>query len=227
MDYVDAYCERLAPGLWGEPLNALSNFAFVVAAAVVWFRYRPERTGLKVLVSLLALIGVGSLSFHTAANALTRVFDVLFIALFAFFYMVCFAHWFLGRRWPVAWLFAPGLAVLGVALIPLSRLVPQGSGSYLPVLVALIGLTAGLRVGKPELRHHWPSFAAASAVFALSLTLRTVDNVVCAELPHGTHYLWHLLNAVVLYLVARALVLRVREVSPPRSALPADRSGPP
>jgi hypothetical protein len=29
----------------------------------------------------------------------------------------------------------------------------------------------------------------------------------------GTHYLWHLLNAVVLYLVAREALLRV---SPPR-----------
>lgn len=224
MDYVDAYCERLAPGLWGEPLNVLSSLGFLIAAAVVWLRYRPERTSLKVLVALLALIGVGSLSFHIAANELTRVFDLLFSALFVFFYMVCFAHWFLGRRWPTASLFAPGLAVLCVAMVPLSRMMPHGSSAYLPALVALIGLTAGLRVGKPELRHHWTNFAAASAVFAVSLTSRTVDTGVCTDLPSGTHYLWHLLNAVVLYLISRALVLRVREVSPPRSVLPAYRS---
>ena len=29
---IDAYCERVAQGLFGEPLNALSNLAFFVAA---------------------------------------------------------------------------------------------------------------------------------------------------------------------------------------------------
>ncbi len=30
--YVDNCCERLLPGFWGEPLNAVSNAAFVLAA---------------------------------------------------------------------------------------------------------------------------------------------------------------------------------------------------
>ena len=41
-DYLDHYCERMAPGLWGEPFNLLSNFAFLIAAAVVW-RIRSRR----------------------------------------------------------------------------------------------------------------------------------------------------------------------------------------
>lgn len=208
-DYVDAYCERLAPGLWGEPLNALSNLAFLLAAAVLWFRYRPERRSTRVLVVLLALIGLGSLSFHTAATELTRVFDVLFIALFVFFYVVCFGHWFWGLPWPRAWLFAPGLVLLGVVLVPVSLLVPAGSGSYLAAGVALAGLAVALRFfGPAGTRDHWRVFAVAAAVFAVSLTLRTVDLGACAGLPSGTHYLWHLLNAVVLYVVAREAVLR-------------------
>ena len=31
---LDGYCERLGPGLWAEPLNFLSNAAFLVAA--IW-----------------------------------------------------------------------------------------------------------------------------------------------------------------------------------------------
>jgi hypothetical protein len=38
--YVDGYCERVAPGLWGEPLNAVSNIAFLVAAVAVWLAAR-------------------------------------------------------------------------------------------------------------------------------------------------------------------------------------------
>ncbi|HEX6341284.1 ceramidase domain-containing protein [Umezawaea sp.] len=213
-DYVDTYCERLAPGLWGEPLNAFSNLAFLLAAAVLWFRYRPVERSMRALVVLLALIGVGSLSFHTAATELTRVFDVLFIALFVFFYVVCFGRWFWGLSWPKAWLFAPGLALLGAVLLPVSLLVPAGSGSYLAAGVALAGLAVALRFSGPEgARHHWRAFALAAVVFAVSLTLRTVDLSACPGLPSGTHYLWHLLNAVVLYLVAREALVRV---SPPR-----------
>ncbi|MCS7482796.1 ceramidase domain-containing protein [Umezawaea endophytica] len=212
--YVDTYCERLAPGLWGEPLNALSNLAFLLAAAVLWFRYRPEDRSMRALVALLALIGLGSLSFHTAATELTRVFDVLFIALFVFFYVVCFGHWFWGLPWPRAWLFAPALALLGVLLIPVSLLIPAGSGSYLAAGVALVGLAVALRFFGPDgTRHHWRAFGIAAVVFAVSLTLRTVDLSACTGWPTGTHYLWHLLNAVVLYLVAREAMIRV---SPPR-----------
>jgi hypothetical protein len=28
-DTLDLYCERTAPGLWNEPLNALTNLAFI------------------------------------------------------------------------------------------------------------------------------------------------------------------------------------------------------
>lgn len=27
-EFIDIYCERLGPGLWAEPLNALTNAAF-------------------------------------------------------------------------------------------------------------------------------------------------------------------------------------------------------
>jgi hypothetical protein len=43
----------------------------------------------------------------------------------------------------------------------------------------------------------------------VSLTLRTLDEPLCASLPIGTHYFWHVFNAVALYLVSLAAV-RVR-----------------
>ena len=33
----------------------------------------------------------------------------------------------------------------------------------------------------------------------IALTFRTVDLSVCSYIPMGTHFLWHLLNALVLY----------------------------
>ena len=35
---VDHYCERIGAGLWSEPLNAVSNGAFLIAAAAAFVR---------------------------------------------------------------------------------------------------------------------------------------------------------------------------------------------
>ena len=33
---LDLYCERLGPEFWAEPLNAISNGGFIVAAWLAW-----------------------------------------------------------------------------------------------------------------------------------------------------------------------------------------------
>jgi hypothetical protein len=42
-------------------------------------------------------------------------------------------------------------------------------------------------------------------IFSLSLVLRTVDAAICPAFPLGTHFIWHLLNGLVLYLGMRLL----------------------
>src|SRR5690242_20724772 len=85
---VDIYCERLAPGLLGEPLNALTNLGFFLAAFLL-LRQKPQGD-LRLLTGLIALIGAGSLSFHVFATGGTAVLDVLFIAVFILFYVYAF-----------------------------------------------------------------------------------------------------------------------------------------
>jgi hypothetical protein len=46
----------------------------------------------------------------------------------------------------------------------------------------------------------------AAAVFVISLAFRTVDRAVCGTFPLGTHFIWHLLNAVVLFVLLRAAI---------------------
>ncbi|MEU4445784.1 hypothetical protein AB0K14_30970 [Actinosynnema sp. NPDC050801] len=208
MDDVDAYCERLAPGLWAEPLNAVSNAAFLVAAAVLWWRHRPQTRDLRALPVLLALVGLGSLSFHTVADTLTNWFDIGFIAVYVIWYLVVFAHHYLGARWAIAWLAAPAFVVLAVATAPLGALVPGGSGIYLAPFLCLLAVTAIAAVR----RMTWHDLASAAGVFVVSVTLRTLDQPLCGAWPSGTHYSWHVLNAVVLFLVARQ-VIRVQRAA--------------
>ena len=49
--------------------------------------------------------------------------------------------------------------------------------------------------------------ALAAAIFALSLTFRSIDHAVCEAVPVGTHFVWHTLNAVVLFILMRAAIV--------------------
>lgn len=78
----------------------------------------------------------------------------------------------------------------------------HGSGMYLPPLAVLLALTVhALRIAPPAGR----LMAEACGVFLVSLTARTADLALCSHWPWGTHFLWHLLNAWVLYRLSRAL----------------------
>jgi hypothetical protein len=46
----------------------------------------------------------------------------------------------------------------------------------------------------------------AAGLFVVSLIFRIVDLDICAAWPLGTHFLWHLFNAAVLYTVLRGAI---------------------
>jgi len=52
---------------WSEPINAMTNVAFLIVA--IWAWRRPELPIMgRVLTIILALIGIGSFLFHTFAQ---------------------------------------------------------------------------------------------------------------------------------------------------------------
>ncbi|GAA3534069.1 hypothetical protein GCM10022222_16880 [Amycolatopsis ultiminotia] len=197
--YVDGYCERLAPGLWGEPLNDATNLAFLVAAALVWWRARGQRTG-RVLAGLIGLVFLASSVFHLVATRWGAVADSSAIAVFLLYYAAMFPSAFFAVPLKWSWPAAPGFVGLTVAMAAL------GGGLYLPALVGLAAFAVALGVARDS---HWTHFAVAGAVFALSLAFRSIDGVVCGDFPVGTHFLWHLLNAVVLYVVSNAMITKL------------------
>jgi hypothetical protein len=212
---VDDYCERTGPGLWAEPLNAVSNVAFLIACGVLLWqltRQRPPASPAAwTLAALIGVVGLCSLSFHTFATRFTGALDTLSIVVFILVALTLIAGRRYGWPWRRAWLVAPAYVVLAVAVNAL--LVSVGGvdttlGGYLPALVVLIGL---------GLADRSRTLIIAGGVFVVSLTLRTLDGPLCSQVPIGTHFLWHLLNAVVLYLVATyvlGLGRRVQTVPP-------------
>ena len=66
---IDGYCERTDPSFWAEPVIAVTNVAFLIAAWIMWRRVRGQGLPLAVwMVVILAAIGVGSYLFHTYAQ---------------------------------------------------------------------------------------------------------------------------------------------------------------
>jgi hypothetical protein len=228
-EHVFLYCERgLDPSFWAEPLNALSNGAFLAAAAVAGVRLRatdrasPEpdrqRVALWILIGLTASIGVGSFLFHTFATRWALLADIGPITVFMLAYLAYALRAFLGVGWIaivviLAAFLAAGRATGAITCGPSGASGPDepcfnGTLGYAPALLSLwaVGLIAarrGLEVGRPLL--------IAGVVFFLSAVLRTIDRDVCETtrlLGHvrGTHFLWHALNAVLLHLLLQAAI---------------------
>lgn len=209
------YCERLNEAFWAEPLNAVSNAAFLLAAlaALVLLRRTGRRDRpVEILIVLVAVIGVGSFLFHTMPQRWTLLADVVPIQLFALGYFGLALQRFLGASAVVAVLGA--LAFLGACfglaagLAPLLPVGMRGSAGYAGFALGLFGVAlatrlCGDRAGAGRL-------ALAGAVFAASLSFRSLDAVLCLQVPFGLHWAWHLLNALLLFLLLRAAIMRAQ-----------------
>ncbi len=206
---IDLYCERTDFGLWSEPVNALTNLAFILAGALLLVRLLRGRPGaggsVAALPVLLMLVGACSLAFHLLATVWAGWVDTLSILLFACVFLYAFFRVAGGASRALSLAAAIGFFALTFATklwAPDLRL--NGSEVYLPMVLALFAMIAYLSRAR-ELRMQ---FALATAILLVSLTFRTIDAAVCAQFPLGTHFIWHLLNALVLYLLTAALMRR-------------------
>lgn len=214
-DQVSCYCERaLDPGFWAEPLNALTNIAFLVAAVMAYADLRAGRakggTGAAVFLILLTMaIGAGSFLFHTLATKWAMLADTIPIALFTFVYLMLALRRLVAVNGIVAFLIAATVTAAGQVMPPWFN----GSFAYAPALAATLAVGLVL-AGREHPAGRW--ILSAGGVFAVSLVFRTLDGGSgCLLHPPGapdpafiigTHPIWHILNAVMLYLLLRALI---------------------
>ncbi|MFM9880817.1 MAG: hypothetical protein ACKVOO_10455 [Burkholderiaceae bacterium] len=264
--YLDLYCERLAPGLWGEPLNALSNAAFWLAAWWVWRwgqrlrrQHQPASTGslsstgnapawhweMDMLLVMLALIGAASALFHTFATRWAVALDSAFIALYLHTFLAVYAHRVMRLRWRWAWLGAPVFLALNLitaklwahALPALGALVQSATGwdmtgggsgpsGYLAAWTVLVLLALHSRFVLADARPVARALMWACSVFLISLTLRQLDLPLCSQWRWGTHFAWHVLNAVTLGLTAYALLQASGAAVPRGTSAPARPAAP-
>jgi hypothetical protein len=204
---VSDYCERSAAGLWAEPLNAFSNLAFLFAAVLIAWRLwhnAPRQWDVWLLAILSAALAIGSFLWHTLATPWSEWADVIPIGLFIAVFLLAFLRRVVRWPWPAVLAgFALFQAVNGMALASLPADALNGSVFYLPTWAALLLMTVYCRFTR---RPGAPVLLGMLVIFSISLLLRTVDPLVCAAFPAGTHFAWHLLNGLLLYRAMRLLV---------------------
>ena len=232
------YCERGSDGaLWAEPFNAATNAGFLLAAliALLVLVRRPKDAQSAdhfLLIALVFLIGLGSAAFHVFADRLTGLADVVPIGVFMLVYLGFALNRFL--RVPPGWtvLVVIGFTALAAVTMRLrcwdggvgfpgdgvtdAGPCLNGSIGYLPALLAIVVVGVLLR----ERRHPAALYLLwAATIFAVSIALRSLDFVLCDQVVIdgrnvGTHFIWHGLNALTLFLLLLASLKVPREDVP-------------
>jgi hypothetical protein len=206
---IDQYCERLDPSFWAEPVNALTNAAFIAAAIMAlmdWRRGGSSDRAVLALIMVVFAIGLGSFAFHTLATRGAKLLDVIPIGMFIYGYLLLALRRMLGMRWVYSVVLLVAFMVLSNALaIGVPREVLNGSTGYFPALGALLIIGWLLRDSAQG-----RAMLIGAAIFTVSLALRIVDLDICNAFPLGTHFLWHVLNAGLLYLLLRSALARTR-----------------
>jgi hypothetical protein len=224
---IFAYCERgLNPAFWAEPINALTNLGFIIASlvALILLMRKPadESKWMRYLLILnIFVIGIGSFLFHTYATPWAASADVIPIGIFMLVYLGYSLYVFAGLP---RFITVPAIGVFAY-IIQLAGGVDcaslgldwgffkatnclNGSFAYIPALAAMLLVGFWL-----ALRRHPAAFylIAAGLTFIVSVGFRSTDRIWCNNVAFmdkalGTHFLWHSLNSVVLFLLILAAV---------------------
>ncbi len=195
---IDAYCERIGPSLWAEPINAVTNLAFLIAAVFMWTRLKGHNLPLaRAMAAALALVGIASGAWHTFALGWTGAADSLSILVFILIYLFASNRDFWGLSTPMAALgtlaFFPFAIATGwvIARVPFFEV----SGLYWSVALLIGGTAFALRHRAPDTARN---LGIGAGILCVSITLRSLDEALCPSLPVGTHFLWHVLNGIML-----------------------------
>lgn len=226
---IVSYCERTGPGFWAEPANVLTNLAFLLAAWLAWrsIKGRVGRSNsfvpywdMLVLTILIGAIALSSGLWHLTAIPAWGSADALSIAGFVHLYVFAVLRRPMGLSVPLSLagvgLFM-GLSVLLWGLVPSNLF--NGSVAYLPAWLGLVWLAWIQRRQPVEDVPGWAPYQATYPgserecgatgtliLFTVALAFRTLDASACDDWALGTHFLWHLLTAWVLWRLMQMLI---------------------
>jgi hypothetical protein len=212
MNGYGSYCERVELGWFAEPLNTIAALAFVLAAVQLWRHCKRDglllERSLVLMIFLIGAIGVTSTIEHTTGNSFWFALSLILFGLWALVFWDTFLRRVLrlaGGSLAVVWLLSFAIVIGALGFLPLGAF---GGVFLLTPLVFLVvaGIVASLSIDRRLMR----DFAMAAALLLLALVFWALDDPLCGWVVVGTHWLWHLLAAAVLYVLVDGLGRHLR-----------------
>ena len=192
------YCERTSIYAFAEPINTISNLAFILCGLYLIFKKDMK---LNIFPYLIIFIGIGSFLFHLLPTKTFSTLDIFSIILFVFSYNYVLNKNVLGKS-PIYSLLSSIFVI--IASFYLGKLLLNtiiGSSSfYLGLLIYMIFMMLLTKKNKNA-----KYFLFATLLFTASILIRSIDFYVCNYFKTGSHFIWHILNSIVLYLLVMFL----------------------
>lgn len=192
--------------LFAEPLNTISNIAFIFATYGIYrllTKNSIHQVEYKVLLTLILLIGFGSFLWHATGNLFALILDVVPTVLSFVTITYIFLKNLTGNK-----LLA---LLLSVLLFPtrffissfaptdiISSLIRNSINFTTFFLIILLALKKYGKIAFEGL--------GVLTVYLIAIIMRIIDLQVCLAFPLGTHFLWHILNALAVYLAVRFII---------------------
>ncbi|KKU75860.1 MAG: hypothetical protein UY01_C0002G0003 [Candidatus Nomurabacteria bacterium GW2011_GWB1_47_6] len=200
LDIPTQYCEHIMGHFLSQPLNAISNIAYFLAAFLSYIYLRQHTAPkLYVLPILLGVVGIGSMWWHITNSSIGDILDTYSIALFASVTTLLFLTKITKSKIIAAVSFA---ALLSFVLMAERFVALNGS---LPYVVLLGGFLIAGKIYVKKFPSVKVVFISTSLTFLIAITLRSLDIFLCPILPFGTHFIWHILIAVFGYQIVLML----------------------
>ena len=210
MDYTFFYCERTSLAVFSEPLNLFTNLCFIISSILLLLNKSIKD---KKYALLVFLIGFGSILFHSIPNKLTGFLDILFIIFFILYYI-----FYLYKKLNIKTYFSALISITFIIFCFIfgsyfTNTLLGSSSFYLPIIFHLIILYLYFLFNR-KIYKHYNLFLYISILFSCSFLLRSFDLYLCKNFLIGTHFMWHILNAMVLYFLVNFYYLMPNRTSP-------------
>ena len=209
---IDEYCERTDFSFWSEPVNAITNFAIILAGLLALRLYHQQfplhgahhRPNVLILIGFVVLIGIGSFLYHTFATYWAGWLDVAPIIAFIYLYHAVFLRRILAMRYRYVLIYVLCYFSLSIAFDAyFGHDALNGSIGYVPSLLSFLFVWSAMMVLKRPGTH---LFGVAGLIFCASIFFRSIDMMICDDFPLGSHFMWHVSNSVLLYILLKLVI---------------------
>jgi len=189
-----------------EPLNATSNVAFILVGFGIYkllIKHRIQKVEYRVVLILIFLIGFGSFFWHTTRNSFTLLLDAIPSALSFTLITYIFLSKLIKNKafaFLIAGLLLPSRFFIS-SIAPtdtISSLIRNSVNATVFLVIIAWSFKKYGRIAFEGL--------VVLSVYLTAIIMRGIDLQVCQTFPLGTHFLWHIMNALAVYLAVKFLI---------------------